>query len=167
MSDLRTLAAAATPGPWRHEKRNVVWAGDDHVGVAVIDYNAAFIAAANPSAVLALLDELADNDEEITHLIESRGKIEAERDQALLDYGNTHAELQATEAERHAALASLGEARALIVEYHLACEATGDEWNLADSEGRDMIEARLSAASDDLHGAARAWLASLPVQEAE
>lgn len=68
MTDLRTLAEAATPGPWHVEELGLdfaVFAGDPMVKsptaflVALFgrhDPNAAFIAAASPAVVLALLD---------------------------------------------------------------------------------------------------------------
>ena len=54
--ELRRLARAATPGPWEDVHPNA----DDEDAVAwkVREPDAAFIAAANPQAVLALLDEL-------------------------------------------------------------------------------------------------------------
>lgn len=65
MSDeeLRALAEAATPGPWEVVGESVVTDGNAAT-VAVIeapDYeeDAAYIAAANPTAVLDLLDRLA------------------------------------------------------------------------------------------------------------
>jgi hypothetical protein len=62
---LRDLAAAATPGPWQEGMAgtsNVVhFDGDDITGVASArPHNAAFIAAASPTTVIALLD---DNDQ--------------------------------------------------------------------------------------------------------
>lgn len=78
---LRAAAEAATPGPWRVESMRpstlgieTVWSAGMHdiadcskaaglpystrVPAEQIEANAAFIAAANPAAVLALLDEL-------------------------------------------------------------------------------------------------------------
>jgi hypothetical protein len=71
---LRELAEAATPGPWmaiNHQKHlgdhNVeqAWWSVDSKGGRIADIerhkaaNAAFIAAANPQTVIALLDDLA------------------------------------------------------------------------------------------------------------
>ena len=67
---LRALAKAATPGPWEAEgdyKSPDIIAGDLVVAVTIASdmkppvnkANAEFIAAANPAAVLALLDEVA------------------------------------------------------------------------------------------------------------
>lgn len=58
---LRELASKATPGPWRTEQANsykrwlVIGSMSSHV---MYPHDAAFIAAANPAAVLALLDRL-------------------------------------------------------------------------------------------------------------
>lgn len=69
---LRELAQQATPGPWEAMPRlrgqcavwgdgnPIAWEQDDmHEGVFT-DTDAEFIAAANPTAVLAILDELRD-----------------------------------------------------------------------------------------------------------
>lgn len=72
--NLRQLAEAATPGPWIHwqsggihqidaAKTTVVhWSGFDQLQTpnekTAIKNNAAYIAAANPAAILSLLDEL-------------------------------------------------------------------------------------------------------------
>lgn len=72
---LRELAGAATPGPWKKEEGHPIvnslhpdkgymihaYEADIHYGLAMGEtYNAdaAFIAAANPSAVIELLDEV-------------------------------------------------------------------------------------------------------------
>lgn len=75
--NLRALAEAATPGPWRHNKDNEqlgdVVLGDSNYTVmqamAVLgqprqqrDVNAKFIAACSPDVVLALLDALERKD---------------------------------------------------------------------------------------------------------
>jgi hypothetical protein len=58
---LRALAEAATPGPWVSFS-GYVWRGEwdsgDCVAEGVSDGNAAFTAAANPTEILALLDEV-------------------------------------------------------------------------------------------------------------
>ena len=64
-NELRKLALAATPGPWQAQQRNkqeaiyiVGPAGVPPACHAFYADNAAYIAAANPATVLALLDEL-------------------------------------------------------------------------------------------------------------
>ena len=72
--ELRRLAEVATPGPWEdvhpnaddgdirvqryHAEKRCRLDDEDTVAWKVSEPNAAFIAAANPQAVLALLDEL-------------------------------------------------------------------------------------------------------------
>lgn len=70
-TQLRALATAATPGPWEYiptaPNRGVDFVRTE-LGPTVCDFggypptraDAAFIAAANPTAVLALLDELRE-----------------------------------------------------------------------------------------------------------
>lgn len=79
--ELRKLAENATPGPWRWtpDRGNEPFASDcgptlknaaedlvvsawghDWWGITVDDHDAEFIAAANPQAILGLLDELDD-----------------------------------------------------------------------------------------------------------
>lgn len=56
--ELREKAKAATPGPWRPYHAGLVLRADGaQVGHAEFAHDAAFIAAANPSAILSLLDE--------------------------------------------------------------------------------------------------------------
>ena len=68
-NDLRALAEAATPGPWRTwiEGEGDAWGGDPCVvaatpGRTVCELatiaDTRFIAAANPTAILALLDRI-------------------------------------------------------------------------------------------------------------
>lgn len=93
LAELRRLAENATPGPWdyyrphpnyrAYEVGQVMPAG--YLGEAVAatedvyaEKNAAFIAAANPAAVLGLLD---DNDAlraELAHMTEARNNARAE-----------------------------------------------------------------------------------------
>jgi hypothetical protein len=54
---LKALAEAATPGPWINHNGRVVSASDMDVGSAY-EGDAAFIAAANPQTVLALVAEV-------------------------------------------------------------------------------------------------------------
>ena len=63
-NELRALALAATPGPWQAQQRNkqeaIYIVGPDRTPPACHAFyadNAAYIAAANPATVLALLDE--------------------------------------------------------------------------------------------------------------
>ena len=73
--ELRRLAEAATPGPWHFGLKVVGRTDDAHVdawvcalgggicemsGMRGIEVNAAFIAAANPAAILTLLNRLRD-----------------------------------------------------------------------------------------------------------
>lgn len=64
-NELRALALAATPGPWKAQQRNkqeaIYIVGPDCTPPACHAFyanNAAYIAAANPATVLALLDDL-------------------------------------------------------------------------------------------------------------
>ena len=58
-TDLRRLAEAATPGPWQRYSPNTVTRGTDteEVIIAWDDVDAAYIAAASPDRILALLAE--------------------------------------------------------------------------------------------------------------
>ena len=69
-TELRRLAEAATPGPWRTSKADdtAIMSFDNDVAHTVgiyeveaetMEADAAYIAAANPAAILALLDRLA------------------------------------------------------------------------------------------------------------
>ena len=76
LAELRRLAEAATPGPWRTEY--LMGAGNDLltaivagratpddlrvIGSTLAERDGKFIAAANPSVVLALLDAAAERD---------------------------------------------------------------------------------------------------------
>ena len=76
LAELRRLAEAATPGPWRTEY--LMGAGNDLltaiiagratpddlrvIGSTLAERDGQFIAAANPSVVLALLDAAAERD---------------------------------------------------------------------------------------------------------
>ena len=92
LAELRRLAEAATPGPWEafgavDGRRGERWlgvttdmratesarAGDVFAAQDCTRQDALFIAAANPAAVLALLDHLA-------HMREARDNARAERD---------------------------------------------------------------------------------------
>lgn len=58
--DLRALAEAATPGPWTDEVPGMIHQSSTpgYIGTAEHPEDRAFIAAANPTAVLALLDRV-------------------------------------------------------------------------------------------------------------
>lgn len=56
-ADLRRLAEAATPGPW-FDDYGKIGAGDSGIGEMDRSDDAAYIAAASPDVVLALLDRL-------------------------------------------------------------------------------------------------------------
>lgn len=81
---LRNLALRATPGPWTMEHENIWYSengytkhlayfcqGDD-VDDSQDDVNTRYVAAADPSTVLALLDELEAKEKKIAEL-ESKG----------------------------------------------------------------------------------------------
>ena len=67
-TELRKLAEAATPGPWKYQKAgdtytHIVRAGENRFLVQFPlnqegGNNARFIAASNPTAIVALLDEI-------------------------------------------------------------------------------------------------------------
>jgi hypothetical protein len=61
VKQLRTLAKAATPGPWRYPVGGAIAAGKgDIFAGAVRTDDAAYIAAASPDRILALLDRIDD-----------------------------------------------------------------------------------------------------------
>ena len=55
MTDLRTLASAATPGPWVADQATVI-AGDSAIGQMQRAPDADYVVATSPDVVLALLD---------------------------------------------------------------------------------------------------------------
>ena len=59
LAEMRRLAEAATPGPWSTAAFQLVIDVAQRIDVGMCGHrdDAAFIAAANPAAVLALLDE--------------------------------------------------------------------------------------------------------------
>jgi hypothetical protein len=120
---LRDLAEAATPGPW-HSRHGIttadVWPDDPtkHPGICNANNhpdddttdqehaNAAFIAAANPQAVVALLDLVDKQALHITHLVmQLRGK-------------DWHAEVVETRAQLAAANAEIERLRATKNKQH-------------------------------------------------
>ena len=138
VAELRRLAEAATPGPWWHE-----WVdGDDWwavYGQPTGDMvcpevctmwgadESAYIAAANPAAVLGLLDEADALRAELAHMTEARDNARAERDAALRTMDEHRCDEQAeraygramrAEAERdaHRERAERAEARATAAE---------------------------------------------------
>ena len=119
--ELRRLAEAATPGPWfAHEAKRSAntkyrWVGRRHhqqngSGVCRIigdpgppdrkDADAAYIAAANPAAILALLDRLRDAEAREARLREA---LEAAPDAIDAAYSQALDEEQGNDfsAERH------------------------------------------------------------------
>ncbi len=120
---LRQLATRATPGPWE-EENGEVWimrngtatsiltgvCGDDTSGQQDFD-NARLIAAANPEALLALLDELEamhkyakDRDAENEGLMLTVGRLRVERDAAekrIAELEESHSKLRDTIAAIH------------------------------------------------------------------
>lgn len=74
-TELRRLADAATPGPWHDKMHCTVNSGAPHFEVVAdteMDHgrmteNAAYIAAAHPAAVLALLDEVERLRSQLAH----------------------------------------------------------------------------------------------------
>ena len=88
MKELRQLAEAATPGPWNVDKdfpKKVM--ANDYCIALLHDYaednrddtgavNAAYIAAANPTAILALLDDLDQTNEMNTQLREQNTSLD-------------------------------------------------------------------------------------------
>lgn len=108
MKQLRELASKATPGPWdtrgeRMRPRAIVIAGTEQIADAAehvhwtdaqCERNAAFIAAAHPQTVIALLDEL-----------------ERVRNHALDTFGKYREQITALTSERDSALESARLAR--------------------------------------------------------
>ena len=97
MAELRRLAEAATPGPWEafgavDGRRGERWlgvttdmraiesarAGDVFAAQNCTRQDALFIAAANPAAVLALLDDADALRAELAHMREARDNARAE-----------------------------------------------------------------------------------------
>ena len=89
---LRNLARRATPGPWAMEHENIWYyengytkhlayfcQGDD-VDDSQDDVNTRYVAAADPSTVLALLDELEAKDKRIAELQAMLARLYAECD---------------------------------------------------------------------------------------
>ena len=102
VAELRRLAEAATPGPWdcyRPHPNYRAYAVDrvmpgGHLGEDVAttgdvyaEENGAYIAAANPAAVLALLDDADALRAELAHMTEARdnARAEVERLTALVE----------------------------------------------------------------------------------
>jgi hypothetical protein len=97
---LRALALAATPGPWgrdacRITAKELGWArvADTEFDNDSMAENAAFIAAANPAAILALLDELEDSHKAYGLLFKENAELR--KDAERLD----HVELFAREPD--------------------------------------------------------------------
>ena len=83
VAELRRLAEAATPGPWSTAAFQLVIDVARRIDVGMCGHrdDAAFIAAANPATVLALLDErdaLLDAAARLAHMTEARNNARAE-----------------------------------------------------------------------------------------
>lgn len=83
VTELRRLAEAATPGPWSTAAFQLVIDVARRIDVGMCGHrdDAAFIAAANPATVLALLDErdaLLDAAARLAHMTEARDNARAE-----------------------------------------------------------------------------------------
>jgi hypothetical protein len=93
--ELRRLAQAATPGPWDHEAGSV-GAGDEWVVDSFKDHeaDAAFIAAANPATVIALLDERDELRIQLRTAQDATVTFAHERDAARADLAAANARLE-------------------------------------------------------------------------
>ena len=82
VAELRRLAEAATPGPWSTAAFQLVIDVARRIDVGMCGHrdDAAFIAAANPATVLALLDDADALRAELAHMTEARDNARAERD---------------------------------------------------------------------------------------
>ena len=80
IAELRRLAEAATPGPWSTAAFQLVIDAARRIDVGMCGHrdDAAFIAAANPAAVLALLDDADALRAELAHMTEARDNARAE-----------------------------------------------------------------------------------------
>lgn len=135
LADLRAKALAATPGPWRVDLETVfdpIGVASDARYIATLDAfdqgpdermpDAAFIAAASPSTVLALLDEIERMRDDANAAVVSCGKrrcstMQRDRDDAESEVERLAGELFAT--------------RVALTE---ACDIAAD-WIRDDSEG--------------------------------
>jgi hypothetical protein len=98
---LRALALAATPGPWgrdacRITAKELGWArvADTEFDNDSMAENAAFIAAANPAAILALLDELEDSHKAYELLFKENAELR--KDAERLDWVESQALMSRT-----------------------------------------------------------------------
>jgi len=88
LADLRAKAEAATPGPWSRDRDGEIEGlSGEHVATSYRDQDSAFIAAANPTTILALLDALEDEKmnylgarADMRHAEEVAHALRAERD---------------------------------------------------------------------------------------
>lgn len=88
LEDLRRKAEAATPGPWVERDKSVRDARDDNLATADSWFNvtfyeeedAAYIAAANPTVILSLLDRIKRLEEALHRCVER-----------FSEYGNDYA----------------------------------------------------------------------------
>lgn len=134
MSDesLRAAAEGATPGPWAYDDGDgmvyTILPGDDYIDVAQAKsdllHDARYIAAANPTAVLALIARVEAAEFERDHwkkAAETRGQMmteNADRAFAMLE------KAMASTRRAEAAEAAVARVRALADEWQ--CEDTDD-----------------------------------------
>lgn len=152
---LRSLAEAATPGPWRRTdsgdrhwlrdvrdttNRGVAWCGTLHVEQAHAD--AAYIAAANPQTMLAILDRIAELERTAAAAGRALKEAQAQEREAVAwiephEIGQPHATVH-----RHPSLAPY---KSVTVPLYLApppAPAVPEEWVMVPREPtRDMLNA--------------------------
>lgn len=78
---LRKLAEAASPGRWMRSPHHFIDSGEDRIAAIFPGFaneNANYIAAANPSAILALLDQIEALTAEHAHAIDSIAQLQDE-----------------------------------------------------------------------------------------
>lgn len=95
IKELRRLAEAATPGPWRYREDD-----DEHAAAVAHEHgwvdailpsgeqenkDAEYIASANPSAILSLLDHIEQQEAEIARLRKDAGNPEAYLHECVID----------------------------------------------------------------------------------
>lgn len=83
-SNLRALAEAATPGPWKRTRDNGIHAGKPSRCIGSM-YDSEYVVAASPSVVIGLLDEIDRLEHDNDRLMVTRVPVEVAlaEDQAL------------------------------------------------------------------------------------
>lgn len=124
VAELRRLAENATPGPWGHDDDGEVWDGSylSLICHPPMVADAAFIAAANPVAVLGLLDRLA-------HMTEARDNARAEVERLSAQVEAVRA-LHASSGDEESQGYLPGGGYGYISPYCTGCEAS-DEYAVA------------------------------------